>query len=83
MKQTVHAILDKDGNISANSVTVSSSMKCMACHDAWLRFFKPNACQLPLGDAIKAYEAIGYRCAKFKLTEVPLDERPYEDEEYE
>jgi hypothetical protein len=84
-KQTVHAIVDKDGKIVFNAVTVSPSMKCMSCHDAWTKFFREHAHQYPLGDAIRAYEAIGYRCAKFELTEVPLDERKeYDDgDEYD
>lgn len=70
MGQTAHAIVNKEGDIVYNAITVTPYTKSMSCHGAWDRFFKANAHQFPIGDAIKAYEAIGYRCVQFKLTEV-------------
>jgi len=70
MNQTVHAIVDKEGNVVFNAITLTPGMVCMACMDAWNKFFRDHSHQLPLGEAIKAYESIGYRCAKFKLVEI-------------
>lgn len=75
MEQTVHAIVGKDGKIVRNAITLSPGMKCMSCHDAWVKFFRFKAHNLPLGDAIEAYESIGYKCKKFKLVEVEMGPR--------
>ena len=69
MKQTIHAIVNKDGRIVFNAVTLTSSMPE---HDAWCKFFRTHANQVPMGEAEDAYKAIGYRCVKFELVEVPL-----------
>ena len=41
-------------------------------HDAWMSFFQwpPRPHRAPLTEAIKAYEAIGYRCIELTLTEI-------------
>jgi hypothetical protein len=46
-------------------------------HDSWWSFFSyttshgsPANHRLPIGQAIKAYEAIGYKCVKLKVTEI-------------
>lgn len=47
-------------------------------HEAWMSFFQypsakreMNAHRLPLEEAIKAYEAIGYRCVELDVQEKP------------
>jgi hypothetical protein len=72
MKQVIYAIVDKKGDIVYNAMTLSGFC---AGHDAWCKFFRHNPHQVPLGEAKKAYEAIGYRCAKFELTEIPMGEK--------
>lgn len=46
-------------------------------HNAWMSFFKypsrddgHNAHNLPLADAIRAYEGIGYKCVRLKVEEI-------------
>ena len=36
-------------------------------HEAWLLFFRDSAHRLPLADAIRAYEAIGYRAVELEV----------------
>lgn len=67
MSQTAYAIVDKKGRVVFNAITMAASL---GKHDAWSQFFKAKPHQFPLAEAIEAYEAIGYRCAKFKLVEV-------------
>lgn len=58
-------------------------------HDAWVYFFNrstlkqcynggvcPNG--ICMADAIKAYEAIGYKCVEVDLTEKIINKRSYE-----
>lgn len=47
-------------------------------HEAWISFFQypsangySNAHRLPLDEAIRAYEAIGYRCVALDVREIP------------
>lgn len=63
-EQKVHAIVNKEGKIVFNSMTTSVSL---AEHDAWAKFFKAEAHQYPLAEAIEAYKSIGYRCVRFRL----------------
>lgn len=39
-------------------------------HKSWDLFFQYNAHRAPLYDAIKAYEAIGYKCVELEIKEV-------------
>lgn len=39
-------------------------------HTAWCNFFNEYPCKPPLGEAKKAYKAIGFRCVEFKMVEV-------------
>lgn len=72
-EQTVHAIVDKEGKVVRNAITITPGMKCMACSDAWGKFFQYNAHSLPLSEAIEAYESIGFKCKKFKLVEMEME----------
>ena len=33
-------------------------------HSSWMKFFDNNPHRLPLSEAIKAYEAVGYECVE-------------------
>jgi hypothetical protein len=38
-------------------------------HNCWNKFFSNNNSRMPLGEAIKAYKAIGYQCVEVNITE--------------
>ena len=71
MKQKAHAIVDEDGKVVYNAITMANSMPE---HSAWLKFFDVKPYKLPLADAINAYEAIGYRYVEFELVEREREE---------
>lgn len=73
-KPEVYAIVSPDGIIGWHGHTK---------YAAWSRFFTENSYRVPLDEAIKAYEAIGYRCKHFKLVEIPEnDEKNFSDSAY-
>lgn len=39
-------------------------------HRSWCQFFQHMPSRSPLGEAIKAYEAIGYRCVELMVKEL-------------
>ena len=41
-------------------------------HDAWANFFTQHPHRLPLEEAIRAYEGIGYKSVKLKIEESTL-----------
>ena len=43
-------------------------------HRAWRAFFTDNAWRAPMAEAIKAYEATGYRCVEVAVSVIPNDE---------
>jgi len=55
-------------------------------HQSWRSFFQypneannPNYHRLPIAEAIKAYEAIGYKCVALKIVEQNLTSADEED----
>lgn len=38
---------------------------------AWQLFFNDHAHRLPLHEAIKAYEGLGYKCVELEIKEIP------------
>jgi hypothetical protein len=49
--------------------------------DCWRQFFENYKCRVRLDEAIRAYEAIGYKCVKLEVKEVKEIEENREIEE--
>ena len=59
-KDIVYGIMDEEDNL-----------RCLCVDDrAWFRFFENHLHKLPIAEAIKAYESIGFKEVKFKLTRI-------------
>ena len=70
-RKTVCGIVDATGLLCSLSWGKSTNHELK--FDAWLRFFHEGAKHsLPLAEAIKAYESIGYQAVFFMLAEMPV-----------
>ena len=68
MKKYVYAIIDEEGEIVYDAITTAPSES-----DAWRLFFREYPYKATLYTAIKAYQAIGYKCVKYELVLVEED----------